>query len=309
MVLMKTPFPVGSPVLIVGNPSTIYTCAGLFGYVSRVWTPEENQKPDPSYYVTLLRYPTVDGWDAKNDRAKEERGEFNTTTQTCDAADLRPLKNRAALARVARMKASEEAKERAKTPDPVWEAKLAAMSTPEAWAKEKADREAVEAESARIGSVFRLPGRIARGDKSEFPAFRSPEVQAITDERNGYAYRPKGPRDCTVTERARWRQANDTINCASFWSPDADVRALVKELDLDPFADGHETALYKGRGWLFATRADLRREAFKLWNKGAIIETINEAADPDTHFTPRNEGDRAPGFFLHFAYRRTLPIP
>ena len=272
-------FRVGSPVLVVGRLDTIKICVGLYGYVECVWTEEESETPGGSLSVVLLSNPTLDGWDAKSDRAREARGDFKTWEAIAQTADLRPLTGAARLMRVAALRESKQEKS-ARKPDPKFDGFMAKMRSPAYRDREKAEAGKIAAANARIGSVFPFVGPIKRGDKSGFPAYNDAGPQAAWHEVAGYAQEPRENR--TITELARWGQANRALECVSHWSPDPDVRALVRELDLDPMSDGRESALYHRDGWVFAARADLRREAFKLWNAGAQIVKIDEAEDSET---------------------------
>jgi hypothetical protein len=102
---------VGTPVLVIGNPCNIRTCVGMYGYIQIIWTPEENQKPLPSYWVNLLRYPELDGWDSMCHKAREARGEFDSTLATADTVDLRILTGVKRLQRVRRFMKAERRSE------------------------------------------------------------------------------------------------------------------------------------------------------------------------------------------------------
>ena len=164
----------------------------------------------------------------------------------------------------------------------------------------------VEAESARIGEVFTLPGRIKRGDKSDYPSYQDPAVKKIDAELMGYAQ--SSPKNCTLTEKVRWRQALAAIAATSFWSGEPEVRALVKELDLDPMADEHAGALWTARKHVYVTRAKLRACAIRLWNNGAAFLYIQDMEGPDTCWSDYKSS--APtGFLITYAFRRKLPLP
>lgn len=304
---MQNTFPqVGSFVLVVGRPCEFRTCAGLFGYVEHVWGEKESKQEGGAIGINLLRYPTLEGWNSESEKRGEKSGRFSDYYVTAKLTDVVELTDPKAIARVAEyQKAKQKEREEQKEDE-----KLQAIIKDICDSKdEHSDRNlAVQRETERIGSVFSLPGYIKRGNKSNYPAFRSAEVQKIVNERNGYAYCGKKYSEFSLTELARWRQANEMIDRASFWIDDADVRALVRELDLDPFADNFNSALYIDKGWVFASRKDLRREAIRLWNKGAIITQIHGGENADTNWS-EDKGPVAPGFLIHYSIKRKLPVP
>lgn len=284
-----------APVLIVGNPCRFSTYAGLYGYVSRL-----PDKPEDGFWIETFR-----DHDAQPGETRKEWPRFNSTTVfNVQPADLRPLTGKARLARVARLMAHKR-KEDAEDRDPALQSLLDQIHSPEAMAKERADRTAIEAEQARIGRVFTLPGVIKRGDKSAFPAYNDPTTKAISAELMDYAQR--GPSKCTVTERARWAQCLEATAQASFWSPRAECRAIVKELDLDPMANEHEGALWRGKANAYAVNGTLRAEVIRLWNRGAQILYVQDMESKDTCWGSYKTGEPA-GFLVTYAFRRKLPV-
>ncbi len=301
---MTTSFSVGDPVLVIGRMCTVKTCVGLFGYIERVYTPEEcgHKEDTPNLSIILLSYPSFDPDDYLSKGSNEKHGHFDTWSGTARASDLAPLTNVKHLARVAALKAKRAEEEANKEDDPEWDAKLAEMTSPETMAKWKADRAEVEAESARIGKVFPLPGAIKRGNKGGFPAYR--DIQQVTHELMGYAQR--GPKGCTLTERARWGQCLEVTDQVSFWSPRQEVRDIVKELDLDPMASEHESALYRNHGREYVTNGGLRDVVIRLWNRGAIILYVQDMEGPDTCWASYKETEPK-GYQVSYAFRRKLP--
>jgi hypothetical protein len=289
------PFVLGSPVLIIGNPCRFTSFVGCFGYISRL---EEGG----TYWVETLRAPTLED---PYDKAREERGDLSTTIFHVKPSDIRHLTGKDRLARVVRLKRlvrREEVKDKDRS---VVNKIMADYDTPEA-RKIRADEEAaISAEYTRIGQVFKLPGQIKRHDKSDYPAYRDPIAEAISQELMTYAH--KGPKACSINERARWKQCLEATNACSFWSPRAECRALVKELDLDPMIDGDETALYRDKGDIYTVNGALRAAALRLWNKGAVILYIQDMESPETCWSSY-KGSEPNGYLVSYGFRRKLPI-
>lgn len=292
--MSKHTFNVGDPVLVVGRICTVKTCLGLFGRVTKV-------HPDGSLSLSLLSHPTLE---EESDIRAEKHGRFDTWTATANHEDLRHLTGKSRLARVAAHEANEEANQKPKR-DSVADEIMADMFKPEAIAKRKEHDAAVEAEGKRIGQVFRLPGVIKRGDKSKFPAFHHPDVEAISSELMGYA--ASGPKDCTLTELARWKQCLAATDATSFWPGCEEVRAVVKEFDLDPMTDGYEDALWCKRGKAYVKNGELRSLVIRLWNQGKFIHQIIEMEDEDTCWSSYKDTKPA-GFLVYFGSRRKLPV-
>ena len=287
-------FKPGDPVLVVGCLSRFRTCVGLFGFVDSIF-PKEGE-----IFACLLTRPDLKD---RHDRWAERQGRPDYTHETGTPGDFIPLTGKGRIARVEALKAHVAAKD--KTPSPAFKAIMDDAERPEKRARWAAEEASVAARSAEMGELYKLPGKLKRGDKSEFPAYRDPAVQAIDAVVMGYAAR--GPKGLTLDDRVRWKQALHARDGASFWSGRPEVRALVQELDLDPMTDGHEYALWKDAGSVYTPTAQLRRTAITLWNKGAAILRIQEATDPDTCW--RGKDGEAPGFHIQFAYRRRLPLP
>jgi hypothetical protein len=288
-------FAIGDAVLVVGRLQTARTCLGLFGFVSTAW-PDEGKLG-----VELLTHPALDN---RDERRKEARGEYSSTFEVGTPGDFVALTDPKKLVRVAGLKAQHEA-EAKKPADPKFEAFMKEVLSPEGTQRRAADEAAFAAKAGEMGQVFNLPGRIARGDKSLFPAYRDPAVQAMWTELTSYA--AKGPDACTLDERVRWSQALEATGAASFWSGRPEVRDLVKELDLDPMSDRWEPALYKNNASMFAPTHMMRSAVIRLWNSGAVICGIEEAEGEHTCW--RGALGEAPGFLIRYAFRRKLPIP
>lgn len=295
--LLDESFKVGDAVLVVGRICTVKVCVGLFGYVTSVFDDEDR------VCLSLLSYPSFDSEEER--RAETEFGRFKSWSADAKPSDLRRLEDKDALARVESFKEAEAKNLMAKERDPAFEAILADILSVESMEASRRMEAEVAAESLRIGRVFTLPGQISRGDKSAYPAYRTPEVKAISDELMGYAARKTN--DWSLTERARWKQAREATGCASFWSPHPDVRALVRELDLDPMCDMYERALWENSGNVYVPVAGLRKAAVELWNSGAQIHLISDMSGPGCLW----EAGRTPepvGFLIYFASRRKLPV-
>lgn len=302
-----TEFKEGDPVQVVGYLCTNRTCIGLFGFVERIWTPEEMGRPDRApLYVALLQDPDLEDPSA---RAKEERAKhrFDWDTWTCSAyhKDLIPLTDPVALARVARYKEAVAAywdEPRDPVVDKIMD---------DAIRNDHKERDKlVEARAAELWPQFRLPGGIERGDKSGYPAYRDPAVYLRSQEVQGYACRqgPRGEDLWTIEERARWKLCLEAVEQASFFSPMEEVRRLVHELDLDPMADNFNKTLYRGFGSVYAPKGQLRNKVIPVWNKGAVVLDITEMQDEETCWSDYH-GKEPNGFLVYYAFRRTLPEP
>lgn len=293
--MKSKPFSLGSPVLITGNPCRFTPYIGCFGYISRA-------DDDGTYWVETLRFPTLENsWD----KAREERGDASTTVFHVKPSDLRHLTGKERLARVAWLKKLTNKREAEDKEDSVVASIIADFTSPETVKRQREEADEIAAERVRIGEVFKLPGRIKRGDKSDYPAYNDPIVEAISEELRGYAQ--KGPKACTLTERARWPQCLEATGACSFWSPRAECRALVKELDLDPMADEHAAALYQNKGSVYAENGSLRKAALRLWNKGAAILYIQDMEDAETCWASYKKGEPR-GYLINYAFRRKLPV-
>lgn len=173
--------------------------------------------------------------------------------------------------------------------------------------KRKAQEEKeLEEEQKRLGNVFTLPGKIRRGDKSQFTAFHDPVIEAASSEVRRYAVMER--KDLTLEMKVRWGQANALVEQASFWSMRKECRDLVKELDLDPFVDEHEDALYGDKKHQYAPNGRLRHEAVNIWNEGRVIVYIQDMEDENTCWGSYKDG-QPNGFLITHVKRRQLPIP
>lgn len=287
-------FHVGAPIRVVGNICPVQTCIGLFGFVVKVYD-------DGRCFVRLLSHPTLESADGVR---AEEFGNFDTWSATAAPTGLRHLTEESALSRVAALKAVEFVDEDRALSDNVSRV-LARCLTPEAKAKQKAENDAVVAESMRIGDVYPLPGRIERGNKSNYPSSCDPLVEVITGELRQYS--EAGPKKCSITEMARWRQALAAREATSGWSGRDEVRAVVREFDLDPMTDGYGDALWTKRGGAYVANGGLRALVIDLWNMGAVISQIDDMEDEDTYWSSYKPGEPA-GFMVYFAFRRQLSI-
>jgi len=283
----------GDPILVVGNPCRIKTCIGLFGFVEKIHETGE-------IHVHLLTDPHLE--DDADIRA-EKAGRFSSWSTTCQPADLWPLKDKFRAARVKRFMDSHTAEKAARKPDSKTNE---LMKDIDAWvAKWREDEVLVAEETKRIGQVFQMPGIIKRGDKSNYPAYRDPLMEKINDELRGYAAR--GPSKCTLEQRARWKQCLAATDASSFWSRHDEVRAAVKEFDLDPMVDHFNDALYCNRDKEFVQIGKLRELIIRLWNRNAMILYIQDAQDLHTCWSEDSGRGEQKGFLVDFALRRPLP--
>jgi len=289
-------FKKGDPVCVVGNICTIKTCIGLFGYVTEVY---ENGE----LYLSLLSKPTLED---PADKLEETHGRFKTWGARAQPHNLQPLKDKDCLARVAALKEFVATNVRDPKTAELVNSIIKKTSTPEWVEKRKQEEVEIAEETKRIGQVFTLPGDIKRGDKSNFPAYHDPVVEAISAELMRYAY--VGPSKCTLTERARWKQCLQATDMASFWSGEQEVRDVVKEFDLDPMTDGYEYALWRKCSNEYAKAGELRTLIIKLWNKGANIHKIIDMEDKDTCWASYKSSKPA-GFLVYYGFRRKLPMP
>ncbi len=296
----------GTPVMVLGNPNRHQTLLGLYGFVQTIYRAKQEGEQD-SYWVTLLSNPAPD---EKSEIDAEAFGQFRTTSASTSLTDLRVLEAPAKLKRVAAMKAVEDAK-RAEPLDPGFEKLMKDILADERDAAKRLVRkqleEAVKAADDAMGQVFKFPGMIKRGDKSDFPAYRDPAVQAVDAEVRGYACREES--DWTVEERVRWAQGRALIEASSFWSPREECRKAVAEFDLDPMLDEFNAALYRNRAHVFCVNGELRKTVIRLWNRRALIVQVEDAMSIHMLWGPYcSAADKPPaGFIVTYAFRRTLP--
>jgi len=288
-------FKVGDFILVTGNPCHYRTCIGLPGVVTKVF-PGEGK-----YYLKLLQKPMRD---TDEDIRAEKHGRFDTYGTSADVSEVIRLRDPVQLKRVAAMWAVEEAEERKPTSPVITKIMKDIGKVCE---KRKARDKLIEAAAATVGQVFTLPGRIKRYDKSEYPAISQPEVRAIGDEIRHYACTPNID-DLTPEQHVRWRQALAASDMASHWSGREEVRALVKEFDLDPMCERFNFALFHSVKTVFCLNGQLRNTVIPLWNRGAHIIDVEDGSDAQTLWSDYKPGP-PPGFLLTYAFRRKLPLP
>lgn len=151
------------------------------------------------------------------------------------------------------------------------------------------------------------PKSVRRGDKYDFPSYE------IDIEERGLGDRL---RRCAVKEKltSRDRQTMAWINQASgrcsFWHSSKIVRELVVELDLDPYADNFNEALYQDFKHQMVTPDQLRVVVIQALNDGRIVINIDggklDKWDNKTECCARDR--EATHFFVTTAKRRQLPI-
>lgn len=290
-------FKPGDHVMIVGNPSKYETAIGLYGYIL-------NQNSEGNFNVEAFK----DHKPCKAEANKQWPSFRTTAFSNVVASDLRPLHKKNAKFRTARLMAFREKEKAAETKEEKakdakrWRSILAKITSPKSLARQKALDKKIETVQAKIGQVFYI-SRMTRLDKSTYPAYRSPTIEAIESELHRYA--SKGPKECTITELARWRQCQEIIAQASLWSNHDECRSVVQEFDLDPYVDEFNGALYRRLSSPYIPHGELRQAVIAAWNRGENILYIQDAEAPTT--CARDEKS-ATGFFLTVAKRRQLPV-
>lgn len=302
---MKHQFKEGDPIIVIGNICSVRTLVGLYGYITKIYSEKDAGGPGkPCITVEVFQNPDLPG-------KKPKFGHDWTAGAVARPQDLIPMGRSTIsafdqkLLRVEELKAKKKKEKADRKPE---EEKLLNEVVKSAMQKSALGRrrdKLVVAASQKMGQVFPRSGFVKRGDKSQFLCYRTKEVQVADDEICRYAVRDNNR--WTIKELARWTQARELVDQSSFWSPRQECRDVVKEFDLDPYADEFNNALRHQEGRLYAKNGELRNKILHLWNRGACILTIDDMKDETTCWGFPDEGEPA-GFSIHYAFRRVIPI-
>jgi hypothetical protein len=279
---MKTTLPpTGSFIRVLRQPADahIRTVTGLFGWVG---------KPFPQEGKILAELVEISLIDSRHSTSCQSLspGDFCITKPT-------PL--------LKKMLAEWEKKQR-EPRDPVVEKVVAmAMSSADSYA---AERKAMEKAKAGKTNPFLLRKTITRSSKMDYPTYREFEDA-------GYGYRLRSiasrPKKLSFNAKVALSWLNEASDATSFWSGDPRVRALVQELDLDPYIRRFDQALYRKEESIFVPAKQLRVAVIRALNKSRVILNISNGRLDDQEPVLAHDDDEVTHFFIRVAQRRKLP--
>lgn len=269
----------GDNVVVVGRLKASQTTVGLFGFVESV-----SEKEVVS--VVLLKYRTYDPVFATENQ--ENAGIFQVIQAHGEHSDFKMLEGPVGIARVENMK-----RHFAQTPE--------TPSTIRDIIKHLIGIRMRDEDEVDVGQCYTLSNSVTRYEKN-YPSYYQEEARKISEDVRRWA-------SCdtvTPTERAKWKQALVILDKCSFWSDKPECRDVVQELDLDPFKDGFNTALYETKT-VYAPNGSLRTFVIRLWNDGAEILRIEDMEDETTCWGYDKRGEPN-GFLVTVGSRRYLPV-
>ncbi len=278
---MSTRPPVGTFIRVLRQPpgSHVRTVTGLCGWVSNVF-PKEDKILAELVEIGLLR------------------AEARASCQSLSPGDFKIVKPTRLLQQMLAKWEQEQ-----KTPkDPVVEKIIAACtSLADRYA---AERQAMDKAKAGKANPFLLRKALKRSSKMDYPTYREFEDAGYGFRLRGIACRPKKLSLKAKVELSWLNEASDTT---SFWPGDPRVRALVQELDLDPYARRFDAALYRDEETIFVPAKRLRVAVIRALNQGRVVLTISNGRLENGEQLLAHDKDEVTHFFVTVARRRKLP--
>lgn len=290
----KITYKEGDLVQVIGYANTTFTSIGLYGYITKIYTLEDEETP--KYLLNLLQYPEEN--EDPERQKQESEGRYQAVSIGTREENFRPIKGKTQLARAQKF--------RDLYFQPTYTPPKIANSVKRKILKKSRKDTAIASHMKKMRPKFPLPGKVERGNKSQFPSYQDPVCQkrwrrVMTLSQGGYS-------TTSPQKLAEWRLCNEANSQCSFWSGHPECRNLIHELDLDPFKAEFATALYKSKTRVYAPLGTLRNAAIQLWNQGYEILYIQEMTDAETcHNSSRTEPPK--GFQITAAKRRKLPQP
>jgi hypothetical protein len=152
-------------------------------------------------------------------------------------------------------------------------------------------------------SPYEMSRGIRRDDKGDYLAATMPEVRAAEGDALRLPITPAhGYAIGSIPNRVTLRRARSVVSQASLWPDHEIVRNLVRELDLDPYADPDNAALYgEVKKAHHCPTANLRRRVIGLLNDGFSILKIFPVKTKDL------AGDEVGFWTIAHAKRLLLP--
>jgi hypothetical protein len=114
-------------------------------------------------------------------------------------------------------------------------------------------------------------------------------------------------RKLNLKEKAQLCWYNEAADRTCFWSGDQRVRALVQELDIDPFIRRFDGAVYRDEQRIFVSAPELRVAVIRELNRGRQILSIEGGKVQDGCHALSSHNEEPTHFFVTTARRRKLP--
>ena len=138
----------------------------------------------------------------------------------------------------------------------------------------------------------------------DYPAYAEYVKSGLDSERRAFTMAETPFHEYSEAEQLRWLELSHLQDMTTFWPDDAAVRALVTELDLDPYISQF-CNLYEDKQNIVFPVAELRKQVITLLNKGRIILDIDRLSDEDTCASYEQD---AKFYSIHHGIRRKLPV-
>jgi hypothetical protein len=274
--------PVGTFIRVLRQPPNerIRTVSGLSGWIAAVF-PEEN---------TILAELVE----------KRLTGGDDTSCQSLKPGDFAIIK---AGARLRKSFLVWEEKQR-RSKDPETERSLSQLRSKRSLQKFSEESQALaKAKQGKANPFLPLKG-LLRTSKLEYPTYREFEAAGHAGCLRSIAHQE---RKRSTAEKVTLAWLNEAADRASFWSGDTRVRALVQELDLDPYIRRFDGALYCDGQTFFVTARQLRVVVIEELNHGRSILKVEDGKLDGTDQVLVTGSEEPTHFFVTTAQRRKLP--
>jgi hypothetical protein len=274
--------PVGTFIRVIRQPEGQHICTytGLRGWVIRAAQNED------SCLVALV----------KSSFTRVKPGVTSTSVELGDFVVIKPTRQLQALA------AEEFRKDAKNKQDPEFKAVLARTKA----VMERHTNAIKERKSYAEGKTnpYLPKTAITRSSRFHYPTYADFEK----DGHGGAKRRIAAKEKLTTEDCVHLAWCNEAEERCSFWSGDARVRALVQELDLDPYVGRFDTVLYRDEVTEFVTTRQLRVVVIRQLNRGRIILDIDGGKlDGYKEQVQLRERELPTHFFVTSARRRKLP--
>lgn len=268
-----------------GKP--IVTVTGFYGWISRIWKAGKTDKgvvPSDSLDVQLLREQSFRAQDCWQTTLLQ--GDFEIVPSTPEL-----------------IKAYQDFKAKEQPPSPEVQKMLDSIhKNYDKYAK--MEKRLNDAKAKRL-NPFIPKSAITRNDKTGYPTYDDFERQGFGNKQRLLACKEK----LTLTDRVNLAFLREASDRCSFWSGQERVRHLVQELDLDPYVDKFNQALYDVEKYVAVEASQLRVFVITALNEGKVILDIDDAI---AKYTPTEivncSRDETPThFFVTVGKRKQLP--
>ena len=285
--MRKDTHPVNTFIRIVRQPSRdhIRTYTGLKGWISHSF-PEEHK-----YIVQLAKFPD----------AKASSTEINSLTCTTitdgDFCLIKPTHNLKTLQAKYLVQAQEDRK------DEKLQKLHDTLNSTEFAARDQANRSAQARFREGKTNPYLPANAVLRFCKYQYPTFAEFAEAGHSAKQASIAAKAV----LSVEDKVHLAWLNEASSRCSFWSDLPLVRALVKELDLDPMLDKFNESLYYKVSTQLVSRKQLRVYVIRQLNLGRIILEITGATSEGRVAWEYGNKAEATHFHVKTGQRRQLP--